>query len=61
MQFEWDSRKAAINVRKHHVAFADAATMFADPQARIFPDPDHSGLEPRNSSWGTRKQVLCSS
>lgn len=47
MQFEWDPRKAAINVRKHRVAFEDAATVFADPLARIFPDPDHSGVESR--------------
>lgn len=47
VQFEWDSRKAASNMRKHGVAFASATTVFADPLARIFPDPDHSAVEER--------------
>lgn len=47
MQFEWDSRKAVINVRKHSVGFPAATGVFADPLARIFPDPDHSEKE----SW----------
>ncbi|MGH8116628.1 MAG: BrnT family toxin [Rhodanobacteraceae bacterium] len=47
MQFEWDSRKAAANLRKHGVAFADAVTVFADPLARTFTDPDHSEREYR--------------
>lgn len=47
VQFEWDSHKAAVNVRKHRVAFADATSVFADPLARIFPDLDHSVVEAR--------------
>lgn len=47
MQFEWDQRKAAANLRKHGVAFADAIAVFSDPLARIFPDPDHSEVEER--------------
>lgn len=47
MQFEWDQRKASINLRKHDVAFADAIAVFADPRARTFPDPDHSEAEDR--------------
>lgn len=47
MQFEWDQRKASANVQKHGVAFADALSVFADPLARIFPDPDHSEVEER--------------
>ena len=31
MVFEWDARKAAINLRKHHVSFEDAARVFLDP------------------------------
>lgn len=30
MDFEWDERKAAANLRKHKVDFADAATVFHD-------------------------------
>jgi uncharacterized protein len=41
-EFEWDTRKAARNLKKHGVSFGEALTVFADPQARIFDDPDHS-------------------
>lgn len=47
MQFEWDSRKAATNLNKHGVSFADATSVFSDPLARIFDDPDHSTREER--------------
>jgi uncharacterized DUF497 family protein len=47
MQFEWDQRKAAANLRKHGVAFIDAIAVFSDPLACIFPDPDHSEDEQR--------------
>ena len=41
-EFEWDSKKANENLKKHGVAFDEALTVFADPLARIFNDPDHS-------------------
>jgi uncharacterized protein len=31
MDFEWDGRKAAANLRKHRVRFEDAARVFLDP------------------------------
>jgi uncharacterized DUF497 family protein len=31
MQYEWDSRKAAANLRKHGVDFADAIVALEDP------------------------------
>lgn len=31
MRFEWDKSKAARNLRKHGVAFDEAATVFDDP------------------------------
>jgi uncharacterized protein len=45
--FEWDKQKAATNLRKHGVSFDEARTVFSDPLARIFDDPDHSISEPR--------------
>ena len=33
MNFSWDERKAASNLRKHGVSFDEAATVFADPLA----------------------------
>ena len=47
LEFEWDRDKAASNLKKHGVAFEEAMTVFADPLARIFDDPDHSSDERR--------------
>ena len=47
MEFEWDRVKAAGNVKKHEVTFDEACTVFVDPLARIFDDPDHSADESR--------------
>ena len=47
MDFEWDRRKAKYNRRKHRVTFEEAHTVFSDPLARIFDDPDHSAAEER--------------
>ena len=46
-EFEWDARKAEENLKKHGVAFDEALTVFADPLANLFDDPDHSGEEQR--------------
>lgn len=46
-EFEWNGKKAAENLKKHGVAFDEALTVFADPLARIFDNPDHSEDEPR--------------
>ena len=43
--FEWDERKGKSNIRKHRVQFSEAASVFSDPLARIFPDEAHSGNE----------------
>jgi uncharacterized DUF497 family protein len=45
MEYEWDRAKAAANLKKHRVAFADAALSLEDPLARTMPDPDASGEE----------------
>lgn len=47
MDFEWDKAKAARNLKKHKVAFDEAATLFGDPLSVTFPDPDHSLDEDR--------------
>ena len=52
MTFEWDSRKAAANLKKHAIAFENAATVFLDPLATTFPDPDHSLDESREITIG---------
>lgn len=45
--FTWDERKASANLRKHRIAFEEAATVFVDPIAREYDDPDHSAIEAR--------------
>jgi uncharacterized DUF497 family protein len=47
LTFEWDEGKAAENLAKHGVSFAEASTVFADPLARTIPDPLHSEEENR--------------
>jgi uncharacterized DUF497 family protein len=58
-EFQWDLQKAASNLKKHGVAFAEALTVFADPEARIFDDPDHSVDERREIIVGTRDIPAC--
>ena len=45
MQFEWDEEKAAINLKKHGVSFAEAKTVFGDLSAKMFYDDEHSANE----------------
>ena len=45
--FEWDTKKAASNLRKHRASFDEAVTVFADPLGTIHDDPDHSEDEHR--------------
>lgn len=52
MKFEWDSRKAEINLRKHGVSFDEAASIFLDSLALSGPDPDHSVGESRYITFG---------
>ena len=52
MEFEWDSAKAESNLRKHEVPFDEAETVFGDPYAVTFDDPDHSDEEPRYIIFG---------
>ena len=47
MRFEWDRDKATSNLAKHRVSFEEAVTVFYDPLAASFADPDHSGSERR--------------
>lgn len=48
MEFEWDPKKEAKNIRKHKVTFSEAATVFADMLSTTVPDPDHSEDEDRS-------------
>ena len=51
MRFRSDPAKAASNLRKHGVSFADAEGVLEDPLAVTVEDPDAEG-EPRFISVG---------
>ena len=51
MRFEWDRDKAA-NLKKHGVSFDEGVTVFFDPLAATFVDPDHSDVESRMITIG---------
>ena len=53
IDFEWDPTKAITNLRKHGVAFREAATVFRDPLSITAYDPDHSEEEDRFITVGT--------
>ena len=47
LKFEWDEKKAAINLKKHKVAFEDAVYVFRDENRIEFFDAEHSDDEDR--------------
>lgn len=60
MIYEWDADKAAADERKHGVTFDEAQTVFLDPLAETFDDPDHSTDERRFITIGqsTQRRLL---
>jgi uncharacterized DUF497 family protein len=56
MEFEWNPTKAATNEFKHGVTFAEATTVFGDPLAITFTDPDHSRDEYRFLTFGVSRK-----
>jgi len=60
MNFEWDPRKAEVNLRKHGISFTEAGTVFGDDLAITVSDPDHSDEEDRfiTIGWSNRGRLL---
>ena len=52
MKIEWDLKKGELNLKKHGVAFEEAATALSDPMAVTGADPDHSDYEERYITFG---------
>ncbi|MBK1642400.1 hypothetical protein CKO12_11030 [Chromatium okenii] len=52
MNFEWDDKKAAKNLKKHGLSFQEAASVFGDPLAITFDDSSHSVSEYRLLTFG---------
>jgi len=53
LQFEWDSRKALLNKKKHKITFEEASTVFGDLLSTTISDPAHSRTEERFITVGT--------
>lgn len=47
MRFEWHEEKNYLNRTKHGIWFEEAQTVWVDPMASEFVDPDHSDDEDR--------------
>jgi uncharacterized DUF497 family protein len=52
VEFEWDARKAAENLREHKVSFIEAASVFGDFLSTTAADPAHSAGEHRYITVG---------
>lgn len=63
LRFEWNPTKAAANLKKHGVGFDEAKSVFADENAKLIDDPDHSEDEDRfvllGLSASLRLLVVC--
>ncbi len=52
LEFEWDPRKAASNLRKHNISFREAAMVFSDVRGQTYDDSAHSHGEQRYVTLG---------
>ena len=57
MEFEWDSKKAKSNLRKHRISFDEAATVFNDFLSFTYEDVAHSITERRYATLGVSNQA----
>jgi len=63
LRFEWDTRKASSNLKKHGISFEEAKSVFYDENAKLIDDPDHSADEERfillGHSFSLRLIMVC--
>ena len=63
IKFEWDAPKAAANLKKHHVSFDEAKSVFYDEFAVQFFDDERSPDEDRflmlGMSSGAKLLIVC--
>ena len=63
IEFEWDEAKAAANIKKHHVSFDEAKSIFFDEFGVQFFDDGHSSDEERflmlGMSSGAKLLIVC--
>ena len=57
IKFEWDTKKAKINHKKHGVSFEEAQSVFYDELAIQFFDEENSGSEDRFIMLGISNEL----
>ena len=61
--FEWDAAKASAHIKKHHVSFEEAKSVFYDEFAVQFFDEEHAAAEDRflmlGMSSGAKLLIVC--
>ncbi|MGZ8217921.1 BrnT family toxin [Methylomagnum sp.] len=57
INFEWDSAKAASNLKKHGISFDEAKSVFYDDYATQFFDKESSTMEDRFLMLGMSSQA----
>jgi uncharacterized DUF497 family protein len=55
MKFEWDDKKAKVNLQKHRISFEEAETVFDDSLSLTIADETHSFDEKRFITIGESK------
>jgi len=58
LRFEWDEKKAAINLEKHGISFETAAKVFLDEDRLEIYDEVHSTEEDRYITIGRAGEIL---
>ena len=60
MQFDWDDKKNKANFEKREIWFEEAQTVWTDPNALEFFDPNHSEDEDRfiRVGFSTKARLL---
>ena len=58
MDYGWDPRKAADNLRKHNVDFADGVVALEDENALTIEDPDHGERRFKTLGMGPALNIL---
>ncbi|MEB4592474.1 BrnT family toxin [Candidatus Thiothrix sp. Deng01] len=56
IRFEWDTKKAAVNLKKHGISFEEARSVFYDEFAVQFYDDGHSDNEDRFLMLGLSRE-----
>lgn len=57
LKFEWDPKKALLNIRRHRVTFEEAESVWQDPSRIEARDEKHSEMEDRWFTIGLSQRL----